>query len=82
MATCRSSWTLHFTRTGYSYIVYIDRMRVESTLHYILMRVFSDELPVFGVQYVGILHPECKVSLLLQSKQICMTDKSNILTKK
>jgi hypothetical protein len=26
-------------------------------LHYIEMGVFSDEIPVCGVQYVGLLHP-------------------------
>jgi hypothetical protein len=26
-------------------------------LHYIEMGVFSDEIPVWGVQYVGLLHP-------------------------
>jgi hypothetical protein len=28
-----------------------------STIHYIEMGVFFDEIPVCGVQYVGLMHP-------------------------
>jgi hypothetical protein len=44
------------TAVDYNY-VWTNLQNKESTITYIEMRVFPDEIPVCGVQYVGLLHP-------------------------